>query len=126
MKIVVTGGAGFIGSHLVEKLVLDSHEVIVLDNLSTGNLENLDQIKNKIKIIKCDLSIKGSWIKNFKDIDIVFHLAALADIVPSIEHPSKYFRSNVTATLNVLEASREFNISKIICIYGIFLENLPT
>ena len=105
MKIIVTGGAGFIGSHLVEKLVNQGHDVIVLDNFSTGNIENISYLKNKIQIITCDLSEQKSWIKLFSKVDIVFHLAALADIVPSIENPSAYFKSNVTATLNILESS---------------------
>ena len=114
MKVIVTGGAGFIGSHLVEKLVLDSNEVIVLDNFSTGRLENLNNVKNKIKVINCDLSEKESWTEHFSEVELVFHLAALADIIPSIENPSEYYHSNVTATLNVLESSRKFNIKKFI------------
>ena len=114
MKIIVTGGAGFIGSHLVEKLVNQGHDVIVLDNFSTGNIENISFLKNKIQIITCDLSEQKSWIKLFSKVDIVFHLAALADIVPSIENPSAYFKSNVTATLNILESSIRYNVKKIV------------
>tara|TARA_Y100000590_G_C15746799_1_gene1022414 strand:- start:6712 stop:7704 length:993 start_codon:yes stop_codon:yes gene_type:complete len=114
MKIIVTGGAGFIGSHLVEKLVDEGHNIIVLDNLSTGNIENIHHLKNKIQLVKCDLSEKNNWIDYFSEIDIVFHLAALADIVPSIENPYAYFKSNVTATLNILEAATKYNIKKII------------
>ena len=114
MKIIVTGGAGFIGSHLVEKLVNQGHDVIVLDNFSTGNIENISFLKNKIQIITCDLSEQKSWIKLFSKVYIVFHLAALADIVPSIENPSAYFKSNVTATLNILESSIRYNVKKIV------------
>tara|TARA_Y100000590_G_scaffold455692_1_gene604834 strand:- start:2839 stop:3816 length:978 start_codon:yes stop_codon:yes gene_type:complete len=130
MKIIVTGGAGFIGSNLVEQLAKDGHKIIVLDNFSTGRRKNLDNLKNKIKLIKCNLHIKGNWEKFFKNIDWVFHLAALADIVPSIENPKAYFLSNVNATYNVLEASRKYKIKKIVysassSCYGI-PQNYPT
>ena len=116
MNYLVTGGAGFIGSHLVEKLINSGNNVIVIDNLSTGRLLNLKKIKNykKIKFIKSDISIKGNWTKYFKNIDCIFHLAALADIVPSINFPEKYFKSNVEGTLNILQAAKKNNVKKII------------
>jgi UDP-glucose 4-epimerase len=115
MKAIITGGAGFIGSNLVDKLVKEGHEVLVLDNLSTGQLKNLDHSKNKIKFINIDLSKKTSELKEiFKKSDWVFHLAGLADIVPSIIEPKKYFNSNVLGTINVLEAARENNIKSFI------------
>ena len=104
MKSLVTGGAGFIGSHLVDALVSKGHEVVVLDNFSTGRPENLEHVKNSIQIVECDLGILGDWHNNFKGVDWVFHLAALADIVPSIQHPEAYFRANVDGTFNVLQA----------------------
>ena len=114
MKSIVTGGAGFIGSHLVDGLLDLGHEVVVLDNFSTGRKENLDHVKDKIKLVKCDLSNKGDWIKEFKNVDWVFHLASLADIVPSIQNPESYFRSNVDATFYVLEAARHNNIKRFV------------
>ena len=116
MKVVVTGGAGFIGSNLVEALLKKYKKIniVVLDNCSTGRKENLKNFINKIKFIKCDLSKKGSWIKNLKNAKWVFHLAALADIVPSIEEPIKYFDSNVKGTLNILEGCKKYKIKKII------------
>ena len=130
MKAIVTGGAGFIGSHLVDFLLKENIEVIVLDNFSTGRINNLDHIKNKISIIKCDLGIKSDWVSSFKNVDWVFHLAALADIVPSIENPSEYFKSNVDATFNVLQASVSMSVKKFIysassSCYGI-PDNFPT
>ena len=113
MKIIVTGGAGFIGSHLVDELIINNHEVIVLDNFSTGRKQNLDHIEN-IKIIDCDLSINGSWTSEFRGTDLVFHIAALADIVPSIKDPSKYFEANVVGTFNTLKASHEHGVKKFI------------
>ncbi len=115
-KYIITGGAGFIGSHIVEKLLKRKCKIIVLDNLSTGRIENIEKFKNKIKFLKCDLSKKGNWEKQFNGKITVFHLAALADIVPSIITPEKYFQSNVTATLNILNAcrSRRCKVSKFI------------
>ena len=114
MKSVVTGGAGFIGSHLVDALLDLGHEVTVLDNFSTGRRENLDQVKNKISLIECELSVHGDWVKYFKNIDWVFHLAALADIVPSIQKPAAYFRANVDGTFNVLQASQNASIKRLL------------
>ena len=130
MKSIVTGGAGFIGSHLVDELLDIGHEVVVLDNFSTGRKENLRHVSSKIKLVECDLSIKGDWIKEFNGVDWVFHLASLADIVPSIQNPESYFRSNVDATFYVLEASRHANIKRFIysassSCYGI-PDNYPT
>ena len=130
MKSIVTGGAGFIGSHLVDQLLDIGHQVIVLDNFSTGRRENLEHVQNKINLVECDLSLKGDWVKYFKDVDWVFHLAALADIVPSIQKPEAYFNVNVNGTYNVIEASKQAGVKKIIyaassSCYGI-PDNYPT
>ncbi len=132
MKVIVTGGAGFIGSHIIDELLEDNKniEIIVLDNFSTGRTENLDHIKDKIKIIECDLSIRGIWEKEFEGVSYVFHLAALADIVPSIKNPLEYFNSNVNGTFNVLEACKGKDIKKLVyaassSCYGI-PDNYPT
>jgi UDP-glucose 4-epimerase len=114
MKALVTGGAGFIGSHLVDKLLDLNFKVIVLDNFSTGRKENLSHLGEQIKLVECDLSVKGDWIKEFNGIDWVFHLASLADIVPSIQNPEGYFRSNVDATFYVLEAARHANVKRLV------------
>ena len=114
MKSLVTGGAGFIGSHLVDSLLAEGDEVTVLDNFSTGRPENLSHIEGAVKLVEADLSLYGSWANHFKRIDRVFHLAALADIVPSIENPDIYYQANVTGTLNVMKASKEFNVNKLI------------
>jgi UDP-glucose 4-epimerase len=114
MRAIVTGGAGFIGSHLVEFLLKKKYKIIVIDNLSTGRKENLKHFSKKITFINSDLSKKGKWINYFKNIDCVFHLAALADIVPSIQFPEKYFQSNVVSTLNILEFCKKFNVKKLI------------
>jgi len=90
------------------------HEIFVLDNFSTGRSQNLDHIADKIKLIECDISQPGQWQDIFENVNYVFHLAALADIVPSIENPDKYYQSNVNGTFNILEACRKHNIKKII------------
>jgi UDP-glucose 4-epimerase len=116
MKIVVTGGAGFIGSHLVDFLIDSGHKVEVIDNLRIGRLENIaHQLENSsFKFLKADILDYDSIESSFKDVDWVFHLAAMADIVPSIENPTEYYKSNVNGTFNVLQACRKYNIKKII------------
>jgi len=107
MKTLVTGGAGFIGSHLVDLLLAEGHEVTVLDNFSTGHPDNLSHVADQIRLIQCDFSIQGAWQEAFESINWVFHLGALADIVPSIQEPKAYFQSNVDGTFNVLQSSKE-------------------
>tara|TARA_Y100000588_G_C14238108_1_gene918204 strand:+ start:380 stop:1366 length:987 start_codon:yes stop_codon:yes gene_type:complete len=114
VKNLVTGGAGFIGSHLVDRLLDAGGEVTVLDNFSSGHTQNLDHAKEKIELIEADIAESGIWQDSFRDIDRVFHLAALADIVPSIEQPAEYYRSNVTGTFNVLEACRKHEVKKLV------------
>ena len=114
MKSLVTGGAGFIGSHLIDALLTKGDEVTVLDNFSTGRRENLSHIENEIELVEADLSLYGTWTKYFKGTDRVFHLAALADIVPSIENPDTYYQANVTGTFNVMKACKKFNVGKVV------------
>ena len=89
-------------------------EVIVLDNLSTGRLENLTHVYENIKFVECDLSIKTEWSTEFENVDRVFHLAALADIVASIQNPGTYFRANVDGTFNTLCASQAAEIDRFV------------
>ncbi|MBI2118151.1 MAG: SDR family oxidoreductase [Elusimicrobia bacterium] len=116
MKTLVTGGAGFIGSHLVDRLISEGHSVTVLDNFSTGRKKNLDHHKNNpnLQIYNADISSFEEIEKFFKGIDWIFHIAALADIVPSIQTPLNYHKSNVDGTISVLEAARKYEIKKII------------
>ena len=107
MKCLVTGGAGFIGSNIVEQLIKLGHQVIVLDNLSTGKLSNLHQVKNKIEFVNVDVTNSDNFIDGyFNNVDWVFHLAGLADLIPSIKNPNSYFQANVKGTLNILEAAK--------------------
>lgn len=113
MKSLVTGGAGFIGSHLVELLLEKGHEVIIIDNLSTGKRENLIRCKKAI-LHPIDILELDSLYPLFKSVDWVFHLAGLAACIPSIEKPIDYFDVNVKGTLHVLEASRKNRIGRVI------------
>lgn len=116
MRTVVTGGCGFIGSHLVDRLLLEENEVIVLDNFSSGRPENLKHQKgNKnLHIFQINITDTQTVKEYIKGADWVFHLAALADIVPSIQFPEKYFRSNVDGTFSVIEACRHNNVKKLL------------
>lgn len=117
MKTLVTGGAGFIGSYLVERLLKDGHDVVIIDNLSTGRINNLKDVisDKKLKFVRADIADSATRSNRyFKGIEWVFHLAALADIVPSIVKPLEYHRANVEGTVNVLEASRKYKIKKFI------------
>jgi len=115
-NVLVTGGAGFIGSHLVELLLAEGHKVIVIDNCSTGRVENLKHLIDNpsLEFYQEDIRNEQAIAKYFSDIDWVFHLAALADIVPSIEQPREYYESNVTGTLNVLQAAKAANVKKFL------------
>ena len=131
-KVLVTGGAGFIGSNLVDRLVEAGHKVVVLDNFVTGSLSNLKKYKKKIKIIKIDIFKADEKVlqKYFVKVDWVVHLAALADIVPSITNPKDYFNTNVVGTFKILEAARKSKVKKFIyaasaSCYGI-PNNFPT
>ena len=129
MKCLVTGGAGFVGSHLVERLVIQGHKVTVVDDLSSGKLSNLVSIREEIQFHNLDIASEEAESK-FKGHEIVFHLAAKADIVPSIVKPTEYMLANVVGTLSVLEAVRKHSIDRLIyaassSCYGIATE-VPT
>lgn len=116
MRSLVTGGCGFIGSHMVDRLLAEGHEVIVIDNCSTGRLENLThhQDNNSLKIVEADICDYQTISPLFTDVDWVFHLAALADIVPSIQRPEDYFHANVDGTFAVLQAAKEANVKRFL------------
>ncbi len=114
MKTVVTGGSGFIGSHMVDLLLAEGHQVTVIDNHSTGRPENLDHVAGRIDLIEADISAPGAWAVGFRDADWVIHLAALADIVPSIQNPEGYFKANVDGTFNVLQIARAAGVRRFV------------
>ena len=116
MQSLVTGGAGFIGSHLVEKLISMGHEVIILDDFSTGREQNLVDIQDhsRLQVHKLDVCDETAIQPYFLGVDWVFHLAALADIVPSIQEPLTYLKAGVGGTQAVLEASRLANVKRLV------------
>jgi len=115
-RTLVTGGAGFIGCHLVERLLNDGHDVVVIDNFSTGHKENLAHLNKHqhLTVHELDISQTDKLTTYFEGIDWVFHLAALADIVPSIQMPVAYHHSNVGGTIAVLEAARNARVQRFI------------
>lgn len=132
-KVLVTGGAGFIGSHLVDRLMNLDREVTVLDDLSQGSLKNLEQwLKNpRFQFIEADLKDHDAAVKGVKDIGVVFHLAANPEVRVGETDPTVHFRENLTATSNLLEAMRKSRSAKTLVfaststVYG-EAEVLPT
>ncbi|MBF0253990.1 MAG: SDR family oxidoreductase [Candidatus Omnitrophica bacterium] len=132
MKTLVTGGAGFIGSHLVDGLLTKGHEVVAIDNFVSGRPENLKARASdpRLQLIQADIRDVSAMEGCFEGVDWVFHLAALADIVPSIQKPMDYYSTNVTGTLNVLEAARAAGVKRFVYVassssYGI-PDKVPT
>lgn len=113
-KVLVTGGAGFIGSHLVEKLVELGANVTVLDNLSTGSLTNLQKVSNAITFIKGDIKTLNDCLSAARDCQIIFHLAAHVSVPESLQNPKECYETNVIGTLHMLEAARQNSIKRFI------------
>ncbi len=113
---VVTGGAGFIGSHLVDRLLKDGRRVRAIDNFSNGNRRNLVQHagNSSFELLEADISDAKQIAGLFDGAERVFHLAALADIVPSIVRPEAYFHTNVDGTFNVLQAARAAGVRRLV------------
>ena len=114
--VLVTGGAGFIGSHVVERLCSEGMKVRVLDNFSTGRASNLEHLKGNphLELVEGSIVDKDKHLKLYRGVDWVIHLAALADIVPSMEMPGKYHEANVEGTLRVLESAREAGVKRFL------------
>ncbi len=115
-KVVVTGGAGFIGSHLAEELARRDYRVIILDDLSTGKVENIEDLlgKENVEFIKGSITDLPLLRELFRGVDYVFHQAALPSVPRSIENPQATHEVNVSGTLNVLLAARENSIKKVL------------
>lgn len=105
-RFLVTGGAGFIGSHIVEYLIRQKHYVRVLDNFSTGKKDNLIKVKRHIELIEADIRSEKTCFKAVKGMDFVLHQAALRSVPRSMTSPKEYNDVNINGTLNMLEASR--------------------
>jgi len=134
IPVLITGGCGFIGSHLAHKLVSLGAQVTVLDNLSTGTLENIQDIKHQITFIQDTIINPQACIRAAKNKKIIFHLAASISVPESIINPTECYATNITGTINVLEAARinavdRFIFSSSAAVYGNYEgachENLP-
>jgi len=115
MKVLVTGGAGFIGSHLVDRLLEQGNEVIVIDDCSSGKESNLAHQENnpKLKFHKKDICDKDIE-KLFKGVEVVYHVAAIPRVQYSIKYPKKTNRANIYGTLNILEACRKAGVKRVV------------
>ena len=110
MKYAVTGGAGFIGSHLIKNLVEHGNEIIVIDNLNTGKKENIEKISKKIDFFEIDIRDFSAVEDILKNIDGVFHEAALASVQDSFRIPDEFFEVNVNGTENIFKIGKKLGI----------------
>ncbi len=113
-KCLVTGGAGFIGSHLVEALVKQGYAVRVLDNLTTGHLENLAAVRDHIEFIEGDIQHETAVKSAVEGVDFIFHLAALVSVPESMAYPLKAELINGLGTLNLLQAARQAGVKRVV------------
>lgn len=114
MKILITGGAGFIGSNIARACLKKGYQVRIIDNLSTGKLENIKDIRKKVKFVKADINNQQALSKIMKGVDVVFHEAALASVIRSFIEPLKVNEYNITGTLNVLWAAHKNKVKRVI------------
>ena len=112
-RVLVTGGAGFVGSHIVDMLVQEGNDVVVYDNLSTGSRRFLDKSLDEITFVRGDMLDEKALVKSLKGIDFVFHMAAYADIKDNLKAPLKCLEQNTLATSNILEAMRRHGVEDI-------------
>src|ERR1700694_2967545 len=115
-RALVTGGAGFIGSHMVDLLLDSDYDVVVVDNLATGRLSNLDRHRDdpRCTVVEMNMLDLPSRPEVMEDVQYVFHFGGLGDIVPSIERPLDYTRANIDGTLAVLEATRQARTARLV------------
>ena len=116
MKVLVTGGAGFIGRWVVKKLLDEGYEACVLDDLSNGRIENIEEFKNntKFRFIQGEIRDKEVLMSVFEDIDICIHAAAAINVQESIDDPQRYYDVNVNGTFNILEAARKNDVKVVL------------
>jgi UDP-glucose 4-epimerase len=113
-KFLITGGAGFIGSHIAESLAGRGHSVRILDNFSTGRKENLASVFGKVEILEGDIRDRHAVRTAVAGMDFVLHQAALVSVAQSVEHPEETLAINVEGTFNVLEAARERRLRRVV------------
>jgi UDP-glucose 4-epimerase len=128
-NFLVTGGAGFIGSHIVQTLLARGERVRVLDNFSTGRWENLPEADSRLKVLEGDVRDSALLARAVQDVETVFHLAAFISVPASLRDPQTCFEVNAAGTVNLLEAARRAGVRKVVissssAIYG-DSENLP-
>ena len=114
LRYLVTGGAGFIGSNIVEELLKRNYSVRVLDNFSTGKRENLKEFQKDIELIEGDIRSYHTVNQAIKSIDVVFHEAALPSVPRSIKDPITTNEVNVVGTLNILEAAKDSGVKRVV------------
>ncbi|MEM3688184.1 SDR family NAD(P)-dependent oxidoreductase, partial [Saccharolobus sp.] len=116
-RVLVTGGAGFIGSHLVDRLISEGYSVRIIDNFSTGRMENLGQHAEKssqLEIIRGDLKNPKDIEESIRDVNAVFHYAANPEVRVSTTSPEVHFNENIVATFNLLEAMRKNGVKELV------------
>jgi len=114
MRVIVTGGAGFIGSHLTERLIELGHEVVVLDDLSTGREENLAHLQGRFRFVKGSITDLQLLRELMPGVEVVFHQAALGSVPRSVEDPMTTHEVNITGTFYVLLAAKEASVKRVI------------
>ena len=122
-RYLITGGSGFIGSHIAEELVGEGHAVRIFDNLSSGHLSNLDHIKDKVEFIRGDVRDRAAIEAAMKDVEFCYHEAALVSVFESVEKPFDNHDINMTGALNVLNAAKLAGVKRVVfassaAIYG--------
>jgi len=113
-EVLVTGGAGFIGSHVVEACVASGDHVRVLDDFSTGRMENLEAVRGSVDIVQSDVTDAAAVASAVRGCEYVIHLAAIASVQASLQEPRRTHQVNVDGTLNVLEAARQGGVGRVV------------
>src|ERR1700688_67691 len=114
MRYLVTGGAGFIGSNTVDELVRRGHDVVAVDDLSSGNARNLDGVKGQVELLQLSITDLEGFREACGGVDYVIHLAARTSVPRSVKDPIETNRVNVDGTLNVLLAARDANVKRVV------------
>ncbi|MCS4100846.1 NAD-dependent epimerase/dehydratase family protein [Salinibacter ruber] len=123
LDVIVTGGAGFIGSHIVDRLLKEGHNVTIYDNFSTGTRKNIDHVINQVKVVEDDILDESSLRSAINGHDVVSHQAAQLEITTAMDNPGRDLEVNTQGSLNVFEAAVESDVSEVIyassaCVYG--------